>query len=143
MRANTLLLTGTVTSRTRRRSDTAHLLEQHGEGAEDVGLHRLLALPEARPQRRSCLDTQVRFICNFSSDQVRCRPTQNLSAYEGAVPLSSMVYGKTSRACGYKSPRSSGYAVRIAASVFAAARRTFQLTSSSSLYWSSLNLADQ
>ena len=43
---------------------------------------------------------------------------------------------------GYKSPRSSGYAVRIAASVFAAARRTFQLTSSSSLYWSSLSLAD-
>ena len=43
---------------------------------------------------------------------------------------------------GYKSPRSSGYAVRIAASVFAAARRTFQLTSSSSLYWSSLSLTD-
>jgi len=64
-----------------------------------------------------------------------------LRACQSAICSSSLVYDETSHTCGYKSPRSSGYAVRIAASVFAAARRTFQLTSSSSLYWSSLSLA--
>ena len=52
-----------------------HLLQQHCEGVEDVGLYRLLTLSEAASQRRRCLQV-VRLVKGHSHSHSHSRSSE-------------------------------------------------------------------